>query len=77
MLRTVLSLGLFTLLGLAALKLFFGVFAGLFGILLALFFRLLSVALFTAFVGLVVYLVIRLVSPDTAQRLRERFGGGM
>lgn len=77
MLRTVLSLGLFTLLGLAALKLFFGVFAGLFGFLLGLFFRLLGFALFTAFVGLVVYLIVSLVSPETARRLRERFSGSM
>ena len=55
----------------------FGVFAGLFGVLLALFFRLLGIALFTAFVGLVVYGLIRLVSPETAQRLRERFSGQM
>ncbi len=75
MLRTVLSLGLFALLGLAALKLFFGVFAGLFGALLGLFFWLLGVALQIALVGLVVYLVIRLVSPETARRIRERFSG--
>ena len=75
MLRTVLTLGLFALLGLAALKLFFGVFTGLLGALLGLFFWLLGVALQIALVGLVVYFVIRLVSPETARRLRERFAG--
>ena len=75
MLRTVLSLGLFALLGLAALKLVFGVFTGLVGSLLGLFFWLLGVALQIALVGLVVYLIIRLVSPETAQRIRERFSG--
>lgn len=77
MLRTVLSLGLFTLLGLAALRLFFGVFGGLFGALLGAFFWLLGVALQIALVGLVVYLVILVVSPATARRLRERFSGRM
>jgi hypothetical protein len=75
MLRTVLSLGLFALLGLAALKLVFGVFGGLLGTLLGLFFWLLGVALQIALVGLVVYLIIRIVSPETARRLRERFSG--
>jgi TRAP-type C4-dicarboxylate transport system permease small subunit len=75
MLRTVLYLGLFALLGLAALKLVFGVFTGLLGTLLGLFFWLLGVALQIALVGLVVYFLIRLVSPETARRIRERFSG--
>jgi membrane protein implicated in regulation of membrane protease activity len=75
MLRTVLTLGLLALLGLAALKLVFGVFTGLLGTLLGLFFWLLGVALQIALVGLVVYGIIRLVSPETARRLRERFSG--
>ena len=45
-----------------------------FGTLLGLFFVLLSWALKIAVVGLVIYLVIRVVSPDTAGRIRERFG---
>lgn len=77
MLRTVLVLGLFALLGLAALKLLFGVFGGALGALLGLFFWLLGVALQIALVGLIVYFVIRLVSPETAARLRERFSRGM
>ena len=75
MLRTVLFLGLFALLGLAALKLVFGVFGGLVGMLLGLFFWLLGVALQIALVGLVVYLIVRLLSPETARRIRERFSG--
>lgn len=75
MLRTVLFLGLLTLLGLAALRLVFGVFTGLLGALLGLFFWLLGVALQIALVGLVVYFIIRLVSPETARRIRERFSG--
>lgn len=70
MLRTIFTIGLFALLGLFALKLFFGVF----GMLLGLFLTLLIVALKIAVVGLVIYVVIRIVSPDTARRMRERFG---
>lgn len=77
MLRTVLYLGLFALLGLAALKLVFGVFTGLVGTLLGIFFWLLGVALQIALVGLVVYFILRLVSPETARRIRERFSGEM
>ena len=69
MLRTILTLGLLTLLGLAAVQLFFGVFGVLVVGLLRGFFWLLGVALQIALVGLVVYLVIRLVSPETARRL--------
>ena len=76
MLRTILTLGLLTLLGLAAVQLFFGVFGVLFVGLLRGFFWLLGVALQIALVGLVAYLVIRIVSPETARRLRERFSGG-
>jgi phage shock protein PspC (stress-responsive transcriptional regulator) len=75
MLRTVFSLGLLVLLGLAALKLVFGVFTGLAGALLGLFFWLLGVALQIALVGLVAYFIVRLVSPETARRIRERFAG--
>ena len=32
-------------------------------------------ALKIAIVGLVIYFIIRLVSPDTARRLRERWSG--
>lgn len=71
MLRTILSVGAITLLGLFLLKLAFGILGGLFGIL----FWLLGLAVQIAVVGLVVYLVIHLVSPDTARRLRERFSG--
>ena len=70
MLRTIFTIGLFAVLGLFALKLVFGVF----GTLLGLFFVLLSWALKLAVVGLVIYLVIRVVSPDPAGRIRERFG---
>ena len=72
MLRTVFTIGLFAVLGLLALKLVFGIF----GPILALFFALLILALKIAFFGFLVFLVIRLVSPDTARKIRERWSGG-
>ncbi len=70
MLRTILTIGVFAVLGIIALKLVFGLVVPLFGA----FFWLLGVALQIALVGLGVYLVVRIVSPDTARRFRERFG---
>jgi uncharacterized membrane protein len=69
MLRTIFTIGLFAVLGLFALRLVFGIMGGLLGLILILFFWALRIAI----IGLLVYLVIRIVSPDTAQRLRERF----
>ena len=71
MLRTVFMIGLFALLGLFALKLAFGLFGFLFALLLVL----LGWAIKIAIIGLVIYFVIRLVSPDTASRLRSKWTG--
>lgn len=71
MLRTIFAIGVMALLGLFALKFLFGVFGGLIAIL----FALLGLALKVAVIGLLVYLVIRIISPDTARNLRERWGG--
>ncbi|MEO6879219.1 MAG: hypothetical protein ABI205_12115 [Gemmatimonadaceae bacterium] len=71
MLRTVFSIGLFAVLGLIALKFIFGIF----GVAVGLFVWLLFAALKVALVGLVIYFIIRVVSPSTAQRLRERWSG--
>ena len=70
MLRTVITIGLFALLGIIALQVVFGLVLPLLG----LFLWLLGLALKIAIVGLVVYLVIRVVSPETARRLRAKFG---
>lgn len=69
MFRTIFTIGLFALLGIFALRLAFGVF----GTLLGLFIWLALVALKIAAIGLVIYLVIALFSPDTARRMRERW----
>lgn len=71
MLRTIFTIGIFAVLGLFALKLFFGILPGLLG----LFFWLLVMAVKIALFGALIYLVIRIVSPDTARRLRERWSG--
>jgi hypothetical protein len=71
MLRTVFMIGLFALLGLFALKLAFGLFGFLFALLLVL----LGWAIKIAIIGLVLYFVIRIVSPDTASRLRSKWTG--
>lgn len=71
MLRTIFSIGALAIVGIIALKFIFGIFGGLVGIL----FFLLFLALKIAIVGALVYLVVRIVSPDTARRLREKFNG--
>lgn len=71
MLRTIFMIGLFAIGGLFVLKLFFG----LFGVFFALLINLLQMALWVAVVGALIYLVIRIVSPDTARRLREKWSG--
>jgi hypothetical protein len=71
MLRTIFSIGLFAVLGLIALRFIFGIF----GVVMGLFMALLVLAVKIAIVGLLIYFVIRIVSPDTARRLRERWSG--
>lgn len=71
MLRPIFVIGLFALAGLFLLNLFFKLFGGLF----MLAFVLLRFAITVAIVGAIVYLIIRIVSPETARRLRERFSG--
>ena len=69
MLRTIFAVGALSLLGIFLLRFVFGIFAGLVGLALWLLFIAVKIAL----VGLVVYLVVRIVSPDTARRFRERW----
>ncbi len=71
MFRTIFMIGLFALAGLFVLKLAFGLFGALFGMLLLL----LGLAIKIAIVGVVVYLLIRIFSPGTARKLRERWSG--
>ena len=66
MIRTIFYIGIAALLGLFALKLLFGILGfafGLFGVLLVL-------AVKIALVGGAIYLVLHIVAPDTARKLR-------
>ena len=71
MIRTIFTVGIFALLGLFALKLVFGILGVAFGLLGLVLVYAVKIAL----IGGVVYLVIRVVSPETARKLRERSGG--
>jgi hypothetical protein len=69
MLRTILSIGLFAVIGLIVLKAIFGIF----GVLIGLFVGLLLLAIKIGLFLLVIYFIIRIVSPDTAAKLRARW----
>jgi hypothetical protein len=71
MLRTVFMIGLFAIGGLFLLKVLFGVF----GVFFALLLMLLRMAIFVTLVGAGIYLVVRIFSPDTARRMREKWSG--
>lgn len=71
MLRTIFAVGLMAILGLVALKFIFGIFGFLFVVLFGLFWIAVKIAL----VGFLVYLVIRVLSPNTARRIRQKWSG--
>lgn len=67
MLRTIFAIGLFAVLGLFALRVVFGVFGVVFGLFAGLLFFAIKIAV----IGLIIYAVIRIVSPGTAQKMRN------
>lgn len=71
MLRTIFTIGLFAVLGLIALRFVFGIL----GLAVSLFGALVLIAIKIGLVLLVIYFIIRIVSPDTARNLRERWSG--
>lgn len=71
MLRTIFLTGLFAILGFFALGFLFNLFKGLMVIAIWLLFLALKIAA----IGLLIYLVVRIVSPDTARRMKERWSG--
>ena len=71
MLRAIFMIGLFAMLGLFAVGMVFKLFGGI----LALTFWVVAVALKVLIVGGLLYLGIRVLSPGTAARLREKFAG--
>jgi hypothetical protein len=68
MLRTVFMIGLFALVGLFLLNVVFGILVPLLG-------GLISLAIKILVIGAVLYVLIRIFSPDTARRLREMWSG--
>ncbi len=69
MLRTLLTIGIVAFFGLFALKVVFGLLGPLVGLLLIL----LGFALKVALIGGVAYVVLRVVSPATADKLLAGF----
>ncbi|MBI3981671.1 MAG: hypothetical protein HY337_02085 [Gemmatimonadetes bacterium] len=67
MFRTLLGYALLAIAGFIALKLLFG--------LLGFAFSLLMTLLWLAAIGFVFYLALKLISPDTARRVREMIRG--
>jgi hypothetical protein len=71
MLRAIFMIGLIAMLGLFAVGMVFKLFGGV----LALTFFLVAVALKVVIVGGLLYFGIRVLSPGTAQRIKDRFAG--
>lgn len=67
MLRTLFTVGIVALIGLVALKLVFGLLGPLVGLL----FWLVGLAIKVLLLGAVVYFVLRIVSPATAEKLER------
>jgi hypothetical protein len=71
MLRAIFMIGLFAMLGLFAVGMVFKLFGGLVGLT----FWVVALAIKVCIVGGLLYLGIRVLSPGTAARLREKFSG--
>jgi hypothetical protein len=71
MLKTLLMTGVLVMLGIFALGFVFSIFGSLIGLT----FILLGFAIKALIVGAVAYFAIRIVSPETARKLRERWSG--
>jgi hypothetical protein len=67
MLRNLLGFAIFAVIAIFLLKVFFGLFGLLIGLLV-------TVAWF-ALIGFLIYLVLKVVAPDTAARVREMIAG--
>jgi len=67
MFRTILGYAVLAIVGVIALKLIFGV--------MGVVFSLLWVVLWLAFLGFLFYLILKVVSPRTAQRVKDSVKG--
>lgn len=71
MLRTLFTIGLIAMLGLVALKVVFGLLGPLVGLL----FMLVGFAIRVLLIGAVLYFVVRVISPSTAERIARALRG--
>ena len=71
MLRTLFTIGVMAILGLFVMKLVFGILGGVLGLFIGLAFLAFKIVV----IGAVAYVVIAVVSPSSAKRLRERISG--
>lgn len=67
MLRSILGFAILAVVAWLALKIFFGLLSGFMGLLVTL--------LWLAAIGFVVYLVLRVLSPSTANKVRDMIKG--
>lgn len=67
MFRSILGFAILAVVAWLALKIFFGLLSGFMGLLVTL--------LWLAAIGFVVYLVLRVVSPSTANKVRDMIKG--
>lgn len=67
MIRNITGFAVFAFLAVVGFKLLGAIFGGLIGLILTL--------LWWAFIGYVIYAIIRMFSPDTAQKIRETIRG--
>lgn len=68
MIRNLLGFAIFAVIAIFLLKVLFGLFG--------LFIGLLGAVLWFAFAGFVIYLILKVVAPETAARVREMIAGG-
>lgn len=71
MVRTVMATGVMAILGIFALKFIFGIFGGLVGLFLMLFFLAVKIAI----IGAIVYVALRIFMPGTADKIKEKATG--
>jgi len=67
MFRNLLGFAIFAVIEVFLLKVFFGLFGLLIGLLMTV--------VWFAFIGFLIYLVLKIIAPDTAARVREMIAG--
>ncbi len=67
MFRNLLGFAIFAVIAVFLLKVFFGLFGLLIGLLMTV--------VWFAFIGFLIYLMLKIIAPDTAARVREMIAG--